>query len=191
MEMRVIMAGSPGCLENDNIADIKLYSCASVENVLQTGVPRLHEWTEQCRVAKKPGVKKVGHGQNHMSISYAGKETSTDEVSPAVGINFGTRQAETRFTGKSDTAYFSAGATSVLNKPSFVRITAIKHFLDSFVVVWIVEAWIDLLERIPMIIKDLFECAFIDAFHGYSLRITIARLMQRSRKELNCLMLKD
>jgi len=51
MEVGVVMAGSSCGLQDDNVADIELDRSTSVENVIETGIARSHEWTEQCGVA--------------------------------------------------------------------------------------------------------------------------------------------
>jgi hypothetical protein len=38
--------------------------------------------------------------------------------------------------------------------------------------------WAELFERIPVIIKYLLECVFIDAFHGCFLRTTITEMVK-------------
>jgi len=176
MEMRVVMAGSSCGLQDDNVADIELDRSTSVENVFETGIARSHEWTEQCGVAKKPDSQELRHGQYHMSISYARQQSSSDKVCPAVGINLGTGKTKAGLAGESNSAYFSTVAASVLNKAHLVRIAAVKHFIDGLVVVRAIKAWTELFECIPMVVKDSFECVFIDAFHGCSLRTTITEL---------------
>jgi hypothetical protein len=36
--------------------------------------------------------------------------------------------------------------------------------------------WTELFKCIPVVVEDSFECVFIDAFHGCSLRTTITEL---------------
>ena len=176
MEVRVVVAGSSCGLQDDNVADIELDRSTSVENVFETGIARSHEWTEQCGVAKKPDSQELRHGQYHMSISYARQQSSSDKVCPAVGINLGTGKAKAGLAGESNSAYFSTVAASVLNKAHLIRVAAAKHFIDRLVVVRIIKVWTRLFKCIPMVVKDSFECVFIDAFHGCSLRTTITEL---------------
>ena len=176
MKMRVVMSGASCGLQDDDVSDVEFDRSASVENVFETGIARSHEWTEQCGVAKKPDSQELRHGQYHMAISYARQQSSSDEVCPAVGIHLGTGKTKAGLAGESNSAYFSTVAASVLNKAHLVRIAAAKHFIDSLVVVWIIKAWTELFKCIPMVVKDSFECVFIDAFHGCSLRTTITEL---------------
>jgi len=111
-----------------------------------------------------------------MAISYARQQSSIDEVCPAVGINLGTGKAKAGLACESNSAYFSTVTASVLNKAHLVRVAAAKHFIDSLVVVRIIKAWTERFKCIPMVVKDSFECVFIDAFHGCSLRTTITEL---------------
>ena len=176
MQMRVVMAGSSCGLQDDNVADVEFDPSARVENVFETGIARSYEWTEQCGVAKEPDSEILRHGQYHMAIRDARQQSSRDKVCPAVGIHLGTGKAKAGLAGERNSAYFSAGAASVLNKTHFVGIAAAKHFIDRLIVVRIIKAWMVLFKCIPMVVKDSFEGVLIDAFHGCSLRTTITEL---------------
>ena len=176
MEMGVIMSGTSCGLEDDNVSDIEFTAAAGIENIFETGISCSHQLAKQPRVTKKPDPQKLRHGQDHMAISHAGKESSGNEVCPSVGIDLGTGKTKAGLAGESDTTYLSAVAASVLDKAHFLRITAVEHFLDSFVVVRAIEAWTELLKRIPVIVENLLECIFINAFHGRPLRTTITEL---------------
>jgi hypothetical protein len=178
MKVGIVMAGSSGGLENDDISHVEFDAGAGVENIFETGITCPHEWAEQCGIAVKPYSQELRHGQYDMTISYAWQEPPADEVGPSVGIALGTGKTEAGFAGESDTPYFSALAASVLNKAHLVRITAVKHFLDGNVVIRAVKSWMGQLKRIPVIIENLFECVFVNAFHGCSLRTTITELVE-------------
>ena len=171
--MRVVMAGSSCGLQDDDIPDVEFDTIARVENVFETGMARLHEWTEQCGIAKKPDSEKLRHGQYHMAVRDARQQSSRDEICPAVGIHLGTGKTKAGLAGERNSAYFSAGAASVLNKAHLVGIAAAKHFIDRLVVVRIIKAWIELFKCLPMVVEDSFERVLVDAFHGCSLRTTI------------------
>ena len=178
MKMRVVLSG-PSCgLQDDDVPDIEFDPRTRVENVFETGMARSHEWTEQCGVAKKPDSEELRHGQDHVAINDARQQASRDKVGPAVGIDLGTGKTKAGLAGESNSAYFSTGAASVLNKAHLVGIAAAKHFFNSFVVVRIIKAWTELFKRIPMVVKDSLECVLIDTFHGCSLRTTITELAQ-------------
>ena len=176
MDVRVVMSGSSCGLQDDNVADVECDPSASVENVFETGIARSHEWTEQCGVSKKPDSEKLSHGQYHMAVRDARQQSSRDKVCPAVDINLGTGKTKAGLAGERNSAYFSAGAASVLNEAHLVGIAAAQHFIDSLVVVRMIKAWMVLFECIPMDAKDSFERVLIDAFHGCSLRTTITEL---------------
>jgi hypothetical protein len=176
MKVGVVMAGTSGGLENNNVSYIEFHPGASVENVFETGMSCPHEGTEQFGITIKPGSQELRHGQYDMSISYAGQQPSSDEVGPSVGIDLGTGKAEAGFAGESDTSYFSALAASVLNKAHLFRIAAVEHFMDGVVIVGTIKSCVGLLKRIPVIVENLLESVFVNAFHGCSLRITITEL---------------
>jgi len=184
MEVRIIMAGPSGGLENNNISHIEFNPGAGVEDVFETGMSCPHEGTEQGGVAKEPGAQKLRHGQDHMAVSDARQEASSDEVGPAVGVNLGTGKTEAGFAGKGNSAYFSTVAASVLDKAHLFRIAAIEHLLNSFVVVGAFKAWLELLKRLPVIVENLLKNVFVEAFHGGSLRTIITKLVKSVEKRI-------
>jgi hypothetical protein len=101
-----------------------------------------------------------------MAIGYFGYESSADEVRPFVCIAFCTGQTKARFTGKGDFSGFTARTAPVPDISHFIWVTAIDHFLDNAVIIVGLIAWIDYFELAPMIFKDLFECIFVNTFHG-------------------------
>ena len=177
MKMGVIMAGSSGGLQDDNISDIELAAAAGIENIFETPVSCPHEGAEQIGVTIKPGSQELRHGQDHMAVSDAGQEASSDEIGPAVGIDLGTGKAKAGFAGKGNAAYLATMAASVLDKTHFAGIAAVEHFLDGVVVIRTVKAWLGQLKRIPVVINNLLKGVFVDAFHGCSLRTTITELV--------------
>ena len=176
MKVGVVMAGSPCGLENDDVSDVEFDAGAGVENIFEAGVSCSHKRAEQCGITIKPYSQRFGHGQNHMAVSDTRKETPPDEIGPAVGIDLGTRQAKAGFAGESNPAYFSTVAASILNKAHFFGIATVKHFLDGVIVIRAVKSWMSLLKRIPMVVENLLERVFVNAFHGCSLRTTIPAL---------------
>jgi hypothetical protein len=176
MKMRVVMCGSSGGLENDNVSDVEFYAGAGIENIFETVITCSHERAEQCGITIKPGSEELRHSQYDMSISYAWQQPPSDEVSPSVGISLCTGKAEAGFAGESDTPHLAALTASVLNKAHLFRITAIKHFLDGIVVIRTIETWMDQLKRIPVIVENLLKRVLVNAFHGCSLRTTITEL---------------
>ena len=176
MKVGIVMAGSSGGLENDNVSHVEFDAGAGVKNIFETGITCSHERAEQCGIAVKPYSQELRHGQYDMAISYAGQEPPADEVGPSVGIALGTGKTKAGFAGESDTPHLSALAASVLNKAHLVGITAVKHFPDGIVVIRTVETWMGLLKRIPMIVENLLKRVFVNAFHSCSLRTTITEL---------------
>ena len=184
MKVGVVMAGSSGGLENDDVSHVEFDAGAGVENIFETGIPCPHERTEQCRIAKEPGSKELRQGQDHMAVRDTGQQPSSDEIGPAVGIDFGTRQAKAGLAGEGNAAYFSTVAASVLNKAHLVGIAAVKHFLEGVVVLRAVKSWMSLLKRIPMIGENPLERVFVNAFHGCSLRTTITEMAKRVERRV-------
>jgi hypothetical protein len=173
MKVGVVMAGSSCGLKNYNVSNIEFCTGAGLENIFETGATCSHERTEQYGITIKPFMQEIRHGQHDMAISYPRQQTSADEVCPSVGIDFSAGKTEAGFAGKSDTSYFAAIAASVLDKPHLLGITAVEHFLNGVGIIRVVKSWMVLLEYIPVIVENLLECIFVNAFHGCSLRTTI------------------
>jgi len=176
MKVGVVMAGTSCGLQNNNVSHVKSGTTAGVENIFETGMTGSHEWAEQCGITIKPCSQELRDGQHDMSISYTGQQPPPDEIRPSVGVAFCTGKAEAGFAGESDTPYLAALAASVLDKAHLFGIAAVKHFLDGVIVVGTVKAWMGLLKCIPVIVENLLETVFVDAFHGCSLRTTITEL---------------
>ena len=173
--MRVVMAGTPGGLKNDNVSEVEFCAGAGLENIFETGVTGSHKMAQQFRIAAKPYMEEVRHCQYDMPISYSRQQASADEVCPSVCIDLSAGKTKAGFAGKSDTSGFSAVAASVLDKAHLFRVAAVEHFLNGVIVIRTVKSWMGLLKRIPMIVEDMLECVFVNAFHGCSLRTTIAK----------------
>lgn len=173
MQVGVVMAGASGGLKHDDVSDVQIHPGAAIENIVEAGMSGPHEGAEPFGVTKEPEPKRFGHGQYDMAIGHSGQQASADEIRPSIGVSLGAGQAEVGFAGERDTSYFSAVAASVLDKPHLFGITAGEHFLDGIVIIGTVKFGMRLLKRIPVIIKNLLECVFVNAFHGCSLRTTI------------------
>ena len=176
MQVGVVMAGTSGGLQDDDVSDIELTAAVGIKNIFETLISCPHEGTEQFGITIKPGSQELRHGQDHMAVSDTRQEASSDEIGPAVGIDLGARQAKAGLAGEGNAAYFSTVAASVLNKTHLFGIAAVEHFLDGVVVIRAVKSWVGLLKRIPMIVENLLEHVFVNTFHGYSLRTTIPEL---------------
>lgn len=176
MKVRVVMAGPAGSLQNDNVADVKIDTGIVPQDILQTGMTCPHEWAEQIAIAIEPSVKEIRHGQDDMSVCYTGHEPSSDVIGPSVCVNFGTRQVEAGFTCEGDAAGFSTRWATVSDKTHLFWIAAVQHFLQCLVVFWVVVTRMDLLEPIPVVLKNTLKGVLANAFHGHLLRTTIAEL---------------
>lgn len=177
MKVGIVMTGSSGGLENDDVSHVEFDAGAGVENIFETGISYSHERAEQFGIAVKPYSQELRHGQYDMTISYAGQEPPADEVGPSVGIALGTGKTEAGFAGESDTPHLSALTASVLNKAHLAGITAVEHFPDGIVVAGTIKLWMGLLKRIPMIVENQLKRVFVNAFHGCSLRTIITELV--------------
>ena len=62
---------------------------------------------------------------------------------------------------------------SVLYKAHLFRVPAVQHFLHCLVVFWVVVTRMDLLELIPVVLKNTLKGVLVNAFHGSLSRTTI------------------
>ena len=178
VEVWIVMTGTSGGLKYNDVSDVEIGVGAGIEDVFEAGMSCPHEGTEQFWISKEPKPQELRHCQYDMPIGDLGQQASSDEVSPSVGIDLCTGKTEAGFTGEGNAAYLAARAAAVLNKSHFVGIAAVEHFTDGVVVVRTIKTWMGMLKRIPVIIENLLECVFINAFHGSSLRTTIPEMAQ-------------
>lgn len=118
-------------------------------------------------------MKEIWHGQDDVPVRYTGYESSSDVIGPSIGVDFGTRQTETRFTGESNAAGFSTRWATVLHKAHLFGVAAVQHFLHCLVVFWAVVTRMDLLELIPVVLKNTLKGIIVNAFYGSQLQTTI------------------
>ena len=73
---------------------------------------------------------------------------------------------------------------TVLYKAHLFRVAAVQHFLHCLVVFWAVVERMDLLELIPVVLKNTLKGFLVNTFRGSPLRTTITGWAQKSRKKL-------
>lgn len=166
MEMRVVICSPPGQLENDNGPDIEVLSGVCFESIDQAGVSCFHDFGKEMVVAEEVFPEEIGSRQDVVPVCNIVQEPSTDEVSPGIGISFGTGQTEAGFTGECNASIFSALATAKLGESHFVGVSTVEHFLNNGVVVFGVEFWVESGEWFPMVLKYLLKCIVVNMFHG-------------------------
>ena len=184
VKMRIIMAGAASRLENDDVSHIELGGAAGFENIIEAGIACSHESIEQVWIFEKPFSQEIRSGQNDVPVSDSRQDASGNEVCPFVSVDFCAGEAEAGLAGEGDTSVFSAMIASVLSEAHFFWIAAVKHFLDDVVVVRRVKSWVGVLKRIPMIVENLLECVFVDAFHGGSQPTTVTELTKPVEKRV-------
>ena len=94
MQMRIVISGSAGSLQDNNGADIELDSSTGFEDIPQARMPYPYQLAEQFGVSVKPDVEELWNRQYDMTIDDPREETPTDELHPSVGIRLGAGEAE-------------------------------------------------------------------------------------------------
>jgi len=140
--MRVPFPGATVGLRNDDGADMELSSGGNAEHLLEELKAGENERFDELANPIEPGAEKVRHGENDMSIDNTRKKALRNKVDPSVGVWDGTGEAEGTFTGKGDLLGVTTVKTPILSKAHFLRFPAIEHFLNDFIVVFGVVAWI-------------------------------------------------
>ena len=155
-----------------------------LQNVFEAEITCLHEWAEQIAIAIEPGVKEIWHGQYDVPVCYTGYESSSDVVCPSVSVDLGTRQAKARFACEGNASGFSTRRAKVLYKAHLFRVATVQHFLHCLVVFCAVVARMDLLELIPLVLKNTLKGFLVNAFRGSSSTDDHSRMGIKIEKKL-------
>src|SRR5215470_8761949 len=98
------------------------------------------------------------HGQDDVAIDNAFMQHPTDLTDPVVDVDFGAAQAERRLTTHRDLmGALPTMQTPILDIPYPLRLAACEHLVHKAVIVARIVTWIDVLEPVPVLSKDLFE----------------------------------
>ena len=93
-----------------------------------------------------------------MAIDDAFMEHLADLAHPVVHIDFGTAQAQRRFTTHRDEMFTLATVeTAVFDRAYLLGIPAPKHLVHEPIIVARIVARVDVFESVPVLGKDLFE----------------------------------
>src|SRR5215510_12757099 len=93
-----------------------------------------------------------------MAIDHALMEPLADLAHPVVDIDFGTAQAQRRFTAHRDAMFALATVeTAVFDKADLLGIPAPEHLVHEAVIVARMIARVDVFETVPVLGEDLFE----------------------------------
>ena len=177
MKMRVVIGSSTSQLKNDDGSDIEALLGECFNSIDQTGVSRFHDFGKEMWISEEVWPEEIGSRQDVVSVCNIGQEPSADEVSPCIGISFGTGQAEAGFTGECNAFIFSALATAELGESHFIGVSTVEHFLNNGVVVFGVEFWVESGEWFPMIPKYLLKCIIVNTFHGLAVYASHVRMI--------------
>ena len=83
----------------------------------------------------------------------------------------------------------SAIKAAVLGISHLFRVTAVQHFIDDIIMIRCIIAVIYLLERLPVVNKNLLECRFCDMFVQdeslFCLRFTVRQMSAESNLVLS------
>src|SRR4029450_216226 len=93
-----------------------------------------------------------------MAIDDALMEHLADLAHPVVDIDFGTAQAQRRFTAHRDEMFAPATVeTAVFDSAYLLGIPAPEHLVHEAIIVARIVARVDVFEPVPVLSKDLFE----------------------------------
>ena len=170
VQMGVVDSRSPGGLQDNDGSDVEIDPfCAGFQDIEQASVSGSHERGKQdVRVAVEPEAERLRNRQDDVAVDDPGQHASADEVHPLVRVDLGAGEAEGGLAAEGNAAGFAAGSATVLCEAHFFGIAAIEHLLNHFVMVAsAVVQRVSRHERIPVVMEDLLEGAFVDVgFHS-------------------------
>ena len=129
------MAGSTVGLQDDNSTNLKFGFSTGLKDVDEAVVPGFHELIQEVLVIIEVGPKEIRYSENFMPVINHWYKSSSDEIRPTVGIDFCTGQTKARLAGKGDFSGFTTRTAPIQDIPHFLRVTAIKHFIDNDVII--------------------------------------------------------
>ena len=129
------MAGSTVGLQDDNSTNLKIGFSTGLKDVDEAIVPGFDELIQEVPVIIEVDPEEIRYSEDLMSVINHWYKSSSDEISPTVGINFCTGQTKARLAGKGDFSGFTTRTAPVLDIPHFLWVTAIKHFIDNGVII--------------------------------------------------------
>src|SRR4029453_14030129 len=93
-----------------------------------------------------------------MAIDHALMEHLADLAHPVVDIDFGTAQAQRRFTAHRDEMFALATVeTAVFDRAHLLGIPTPEHLIYEAIIVGLIVARVAVFEPVPVLRKDLFE----------------------------------
>ena len=159
MQMGMVLPIAPMRVEDRDVAALERLALDGAVEIIQALHPTAHERAQHDRgVLVEGGAEHGRHRQDDVPIDDALMEDLTDLVDPVVDIDFGTPQAQRRFTAHGHQVLALATVqAAVFEVPDLLRIATRQHLRHQVIVVGRLIARMGMLKRLPVIGKDLLE----------------------------------
>jgi len=159
MQGRVVLPITPMRVEHPNIAPSERLAPDGAIEIIQALRPAAHERAHHVsRVLVEGRAEHRWHCQDDMSINHPRVEDPADLAHPVVDGDFGTPQAQGRFTAHRHAVFALATLqAAVCEVPHFLWVAAIKHLRHQVIVVRRLVARMGALKRLPVLGKDLLK----------------------------------
>jgi DNA polymerase family A len=161
VQMGIVLAITAMGLDDHDITTLESAATDPAIDSIQTAHTTAHKRTQHrlCPLIKRfPEYRR--HGQDDMTVDDALMEHLTDLADPGVDVDFGTAQAQRRFTAhRHPMSALPTLQTAVLDIAHRVGIPTPEHLVHETVIVALIIARVDALKPVPVLGKDLFEDA--------------------------------
>src|SRR5215470_19275390 len=159
MQVRVVLTIATMGLDHDDIAALQEPATDQAEDIIQAPHPTPHERTQhRVGLLIKRFPEDLRHGQDDMAVDDALMEHLADLAHPVVHVDFGTAQAQRRFTAHRDEMFALATVeTAVFDRAYLLGIPTPEHLINEAIIVGLIVARVAVFEPVPVLGKDLFE----------------------------------
>src|SRR5688500_189860 len=133
----MIVTIAPMCVDYRDVTILEWFAPDLAIEVIQALPPAPHQLTQQdLSVLVEGGAEHVWHRQDDMAIDHALMQGLAHLADPVVHVDFGTPQAQRRFTAhRHEMLALTTVETSILDIAHLVGVAAIKHLVDETVIV--------------------------------------------------------
>ena len=158
-QMGVVLAIAAMRLDHHDVATLERGATDPTEDIVSAPDPTTHEGTQyHSGMLIKRLPEYLGHGQDDMPVDDALMQHLAALADPVVDRDFGTAQAQRRFTAHRDEMCALATVeTAVFDKAYLLGLPAPEHLLHEAIIVARIVARVDVFEPVPVLSKDLFE----------------------------------
>src|SRR6266568_7085730 len=161
MQMGMVVTIASMCMGHHDVAASERLAPDLAKEVIQALHTASHQRTQQERgVVVEGGAEHARYCQDDMSIDHPLVEDLAHLADPVVDVDFGTTQAQRRFTAHRYQMFpLYTLQAAVFDGTHLFRVATRQHFGHQGIIVGRLVAWMGVLKLVPVIGKDLLEDA--------------------------------